>query len=428
MRGLRNETNLLRYWSIYRRAYDDLADGHLSEPVDDFGSLGGAGACIHVGEIDLLPGPTTTGHLVYTTATGHPIGERLNPGDALVSIDGLSVDAWVALSDRDLRYKGDPRARRFILAPDILNAAIRAGSILRFERCPRSDGTPCTAAQVETIDIDTAELLTDLRGGRRPSWLLGGLACDFRFLAPPGTGSGSSDRVRFSELFGLRTIVINGVSGFGQWRRDAQEATTNLPNQVVLDQRTGGGGTFDGVSLLAVPFFSANEQPSVQIFPWVVPALDASTRAQFVRCGQSGGLCGNYFPISVQGQTGNPRSRVPNARLAILNGRDVSGNDYLPRILKSRRNGQTRIFGAVPTYGAFGPIFTLPRILDELRGGSVQLQDTLFLSNPSDTNLQFATGRGVEPDEVIYQRQSDALLGRDTLLDAATTWVTGGNP
>lgn len=427
---LGSETSLVRYWSEFRRAHDDIADGHLAEPSDAIDFVGrGNAACIYQGEIDLLPGGTRIGHLVYRTTTDHPVGARLLPGDALTSIDGLPVSEWVELSSRDLRYPGDPRGRDFIVAPDILNAAIDAGSTLTFERCSRETG-PCTEAQVETITIDTAELTASYRGGAEPSWWRAGSACDFRFSLPfsvSGQGDTGSNGVFFSDFRGVRSIVIDGVIGFGRWRRQAIDATTSLPGRIVLDQRTGGGGTFDGVSILTAPFLSTAERPFVQVFPQVEPDLTQDSRLQFLRCAAEGGernQCGNFFVLPLQGQS-NPPSRVPGARVAVVNGRDVSGNDYLARALKDRVNGPTRIFGAVPTYGAFGPIISLPSLMEELRGGSVQLQDTLFVLDGTDRNLDFTTGIGVEPDEIVYQRQSDAVAGRDTLLQAADAWVRG---
>jgi hypothetical protein len=430
LRSLNGETSLVRYWSVYRRAYDDVADGHLSEPTDRLAVPRGTGACIHLGELDVLRGAGQTGYLVYQVASDHPVGTLLRPGDALVEIDGLPVEDWVALSDRDLRYGGDPRGRAFIVAPRILDAALTAGSTLRFERCLRLEEGRCAPGAEETVTLDGAVLYAPLREGRRPAWWGTGLGCDYRFSTPPGISAIGRDRVGFTDADGVRTIVINGVAGFGQWRRDASAATTNLPGRVILDQRTGGGGTFQGVVALTAPFLSPNARPVAQILPWV-PQFGPAERQQFARCLDSAGggntQCGNAFEEPLQGGR-QPPSRVPEARVAILNGRDVSGNDYLAKALRDRATGATRIFGAVPTFGAFGPIFSLPRILDEQRGGSVQLQDTLFLASDMDDNTNFRTGIGVPPDEVILQRQSDALAGRDTLLRAAAAWVAGGQP
>lgn len=416
--------DLVAFWSTYRRAHDDVADGHLSEPRHRFFTPVAAGACVHLGEVDLLPGGSRPGYLVYSADPSHGMGRLLSPGDVLESIDGLSPEAWAERSDRDLRYGGDPRGRAFVVAPQILSAAIGAGSLLRFARCRSTDGTPCEERQTQRFEIDLATLTRPLQEGRRPSWWLGGLDCDFRFR--PSVSGGGRNRVVFRDEEGVRTLSIDGVVGLGSWAREATAATTDLPARVVLDQRTGTGGTFEGVIALTAPFLAASERPIAQIFPWLVPELTASSRAQFAACFAAGSnLCGNAFEEPLHGA---PPSRVPEARLAILNGRDVSGNDYLARVLRDRQGGTTRIFGGAPTFGAFGPVITLPRILDELVGGAVQLQDTVFVRDASDDNLRFNTGIGVAPDEVVLQRQSDAVAGRDTLLEAARAWVRGESP
>ncbi|MEO1234702.1 MAG: hypothetical protein AAFZ18_38005, partial [Myxococcota bacterium] len=172
LNALAGEEDLVRFWSRYRRIYDDVADGHLSEPSFDSSVLGGGGgdvACIYQGEIDRLPGETFIGDLVFEVDPQGPLAGRIQAGDVLRSIDGLSVDDWVALSDRDLRYGGDPRARRFVVTPDILDSALRAGSTLRFERCAFAERR-CTAAEVETIEIDGAALSASLRQGQTPLW------------------------------------------------------------------------------------------------------------------------------------------------------------------------------------------------------------------------------------------------------------------
>ncbi len=108
--------------------------------------------------------------------------------------------------------------------------------------------------------------------------------------------------------------------------------------------------------------------------------------------------------------------------VAILNSFDASGNDYTSRLIPYR-TGPTRIFSPGPTCGAFGPVYAMPSHFDEISGGRMQHHDTLFLERSGDDTTEFATGVGVPPDELVFQRQSDALQGIDTIVETAKAWL-----
>jgi len=118
--------------------------------------------------------------------------------------------------------------------------------------------------------------------------------------------------------------------------------------------------------------------------------------------------------------------------LAIVIGQDVSGNDFLTEVLRYRE-APTRIFGSPATYGAFGTVIGLPGLLGEFSGGAVQVSDSIFFAEPwefgSDGELpRFTTGIGVPPDELLLQRQSDAMIGVDTVLTRAEAWLEEVQP
>jgi hypothetical protein len=139
------------------------------------------------------------------------------------------------------------------------------------------------------------------------------------------------------------------------------------------------------------------------------------------------GACGGAWRwvLSAESERAITPGVAADTRLAILNSYDVSGNDYTSRIL-SYRSGPTLIFGPAPSFGAFGPINNLPPHLGELSGGSLQHHDTLFLVATDDPTEEFATGIGVAPDVVVLQRQSDAVQGVDTMIEAARAWLLEG--
>ena len=428
---LETESRPAVYWSRFYRAFDDLGDGHISAPDWQIPSGVGTGMCLYQGVADLLPTSTPNiAPLIFDRDTTHPTAENLEEGDVLVAVDGIPPYDWLPLADRYLRYAGDPAGRTYVTTEQLPDAAVATGAVLTFERCRGTGGAVCTSTEVETINVDLAALVAPLWQGESLDWN-DGPACDFRFRRDisPFDPFGSGEYVSSRDLPGdIRSIFINGVSGRRRWLQAVQTALTDLPDRVLLDERTGNGGTFEGVSALLGPFYSTNAQPFVQLVPQLRPELDDATVDIFLDCYNDPLLlCGNFGVLGLLDDGEAPGTAV-NARLAIVNGRDVSGNDYLPRALKDRPTGQTRIFAASPTYGAFGPIYTLPRILQELTGGSVQIQDTLFLPAFNQRNFNFTTGNGVPPDDVVLQRQSDAVNGVDTLLEAAKAWLQGDQP
>jgi hypothetical protein len=125
------------------------------------------------------------------------------------------------------------------------------------------------------------------------------------------------------------------------------------------------------------------------------------------------------------GQTAFTQKASPageGARVAWLNGDDVSMNDIVPRLMAGRTN--FRVFGPHPSHGAYGEISKLPPILSSWRAGSLQVLDMRFGPTPSAARAAaWESGRGVAPDEVVRQKVSDILVGRDTILEAARAWV-----
>jgi hypothetical protein len=56
-------------------------------------------------------------------------------------------------------------------------------------------------------------------------------------------------------------------------------------------------------------------------------------------------------------------------------------------------------------------------------GGSVQAYDTLFHASESEAHLRWETSTGVAPTRLTHQRQSDAVQGIDTTIEAARAWL-----
>jgi hypothetical protein len=432
------------FWLAIRAAYQRLQDGHANAPIASATLYRlNSGACLHLGSADLLP-EGGDAPLVFRVDPRVPFAAKLAPGDVLRRIDGLPAYAWMALAKTRLPVNGDPAADRIWATSDLLAAAMRLGARAEFARCaPAPDGTvaPCAEDRIETIVVDFAdELGPGLWWGMRlPDWaLLDGLPCDPRFLR--AVESPQADDYAFAGFAdlpdGTRVIQFNGVphpsEDGGAWMSTVEAAVADAPGRVILDQRRGDGGTADPVLFVASLFMDRGSFPGFDLFPWTDGPAEGAALATLVGCGDAqspwkgpmsyGLACGNYDRFRMP--EGPPP--LPDTRLVVLTGLDASGNDFLSEILAHRDPAVTRLVGMGPCLGAFGAINTFPAYGFEHFGGSMQVQDSaaapVALAGPP---LAFLSGHGTQPHDRVVQRQSDAVLGRDTLLERARAWLDG---
>jgi hypothetical protein len=430
--GLKADPAPARFWPAYRAAVDDLRDGHASAPYAGYPAQSFVGVCAHLGEANLLP-EGGNAPLIFETDNNNPISTSMLVGDAVTAIDGLPPSAWAQLAARMVGHPGDPAAFDVVTAPNLLHAAAVAGSVIEISRCDGgADGlTPCDESTVERIELDTALLLGDsMWNATPPAWRAEPTSCDYRFERPvvaannrDGDFAGYAD-----DAQGIRSLLINAVPAlYGDegelWGLKVREALTPPPDKLILDQRLGQGGSVDAVDLLAGLLVSPADFDRMQMLPATDRAVDAALIDTLDACNASDAIgvgCGAYFPWEL-GETIPDDGAAQDTRLAVLIGSDVSGNDYTTKLL-SYRGENTRVFGAAPTWGAFGVIWTLPAWQEELIGGSFQVHDTIFIDGQGVAGT-FTTGVGVPPDVVVRQTQSDAIAGRDTVLEAARAWL-----
>lgn len=429
---LRSAAGAASFWPAFAEAYTLLVDGHASGPMSAYPAYQNAGVCVHLGKADLLPGAPEVPLVFQPGATA--IGASLQAGDALVRIDGMPVAEWAALAGRLIQHPGDPAGRDVVIAPQIFVAALDAGAVVTFERCAQE--TPCSASEVEEIDLDLRALVGDPLIEGAPVVGYADIAtCDYRFVRPvPSTARSANTDYAFAghvDEGDVRFLVINGVpqqygEGGQEWFDAIDAATADAPAKLVLDERTGNGGGVDAVDWLAAILSAEGDWFAMDFLPGFEGEDLAAPRAAVVACSESdqgwGTGCGNGFRWPFGETAGNKLGQAANSKLAVVIGLDVSGNDYLTKLLRER-SGETRVFGAGATWGAFGVIWPMAAHTGELSGGSLQVQDTLFMRSDSDANTDFPTSTGERPDEIVLQTQSDARLGRDTALEAARAWL-----
>lgn len=432
---LREETSAARFWPVFEAGVSALRDGHASGP--SFGAsashvVTNLGICLHLGEADLLPHGGRA-PLVFSLEGENPVSDLLAVGDVLTAIDGLPPYDWAVAAGLAARHGGDPAAFETAFSPSLLTSALVVGSRLSFSRCvPTSPGVPCAPEAVEIVEIDLALLAEEtLWAGLLPDWIFQSQACDYRFRrAVDHPDVRRYSFAGFSDEGPVRTLIINGLPALywaEEWASAVRDALDPPPAYLILDQRQGPGGSVDTTDYLMGMFLTESDFDRIEIVPQLDRTLDATTWEVLSSCRLQVDQndCGSFMRWSLHEYADlEPALRgvAGQTRVAVLNARDVSGMDFTSRLFTFRA-GPSRIFGPASTYGAFGPIAELPAHLDELSGGSMQFWDSVFVVHPDDAPGSFATGVGVPPDVWVRQRQSDALLGVDTAIEAAKAWL-----
>lgn len=429
------------FWQGLRESVARLQDGHASAPAEDFELLNNAGVCLVMGEADLIDadGPLP---LVFGTSaeiSGAPLTEfteQLQAGDALTAIDGVNPYQWLDETPLPPVHAGDPVVRDFVLTPQLVGRAIRAGAELTFQRCVDPDDVGGCASIAETV-IDTAELAGDVWGQGAPEWMRRQVPCDYRFERwVDGNNAAEQASYQFvgvGQEEDISVLLINGTpdpsTDENRWGQRVNAALRDSPQKVILDHRQGGGGTVTGVDLVAAYFLDPEEFDVINWFAYFGDDWGPEVYEALLECLTN--PSGDSFPVCGSSYLWDPFSRHPDpggasdARLAVVIGQDVSGNDFLTELLR-RREAPTLILGSPATYGAFGTVVGLPGLLGEFAGGSVQISDSIFFDEPyqpGDALPEFTTGVGVPADEVVLQRQSDILNGVDTALERARQWL-----
>jgi hypothetical protein len=437
LQQMKTEQSIANYWTSMVTAIEGLEDAHASPPIAGYPLQAATGICVHLGAADMLP-QGGNAPLVFATSTSAAPASMVKAGDALTAIDGMAVSDWVQAASRYVTFFGDPAARNLVSTPFILNAAATTGAVLTFSR-PMCTTAPCTAAQIQTITIDLGAMEQGFWTGNAPAWLADPIACDYRFhrafAGPTGTDytfAGSSDSM------GVRTIQINGVPGQSmqggpQWFMNIDTAFTNAPRKLILDERTGFGGGIDAVDHIASYMVRTADFDKMEMLPQITQSVDENLISLLAGCQvretntSTGSLagCGDYLEWKLGSMAATNQGLAGTSSVAVLIGYDVSGNDFLTKLLTYRKAGRTRIFGGAPTAGGFGVIWQLPVVSNETSGGSLQVQDSIFRTTESDVNLMFQTSSGVRPDVTILQKQSDCVRNVDTLVTAAMAWLNG---
>lgn len=398
-------------WNGLATTLHRLRDWHtsMSGPTDVEGR-GAFPLCFVEGDADLSHtaaplDPAYPDVLVSHGTQEDALSGNFGPGDRLVAIDGMHPFAWMdSLDAVDWGYwhSNDPDGHAEA-AERLRNNIRRFARELTVLRCDRTART-CAAAP-ETVlvsSLPTVEPQSYPTCDHRPSYLI------------PGPDP-VSHRVRGNQVGAvigttpeeaINAMVWNNVSADGTTNpfTSALATLTTGAKGVILDHRTGNGGTEIAAEFLTQPF----RAPAL---------LGASTSFNLTL-----GLFDDPFDgLSLfnlrknNGQDGynvGSDTYVTTIKTALLLARDGSASDWFPLGMKGAPN--VRIFGR-KTAGAFSSFFQF----DYYGGLAWQFGSGDFVQADGTATL----GHGVEPDEMILPTQSDLIEGKDTVVMRALAWI-----
>lgn len=431
-----------QFYGGLNRLVNLLRDNHTSfgspsnftsfAPQVQQGTSSVMGACFGVVEKDIMGGGL--GFAVFRAAEGALTGKQLQRGDVLVQIDGKDPKVWV--DEVWPRYAttlpNDPKADWGGVAGDLSSLIAARASTVTLERC--ASASSCEAAARQKITIDIASVVyaaltspdTGASGGAR-------FACSQRFsnsVVAEDTGGYGEDAVLTEKgAGGEMRVQFDGFVGQGKWQDSMTSVFSSGASSVLMDARMGHGGYYTTVEHLFHLLRGTTDPMGVlSVGRGTYDMTDSpSLIGRMSSCAGGGSSFGNDFWSCYAGNANGffaQEASPPGAttKIAWLNTRDVSANDFMPRLLKGRKGFQ--IFAPHPTSGAFGAVVQLPSVASGWSGASIQIQDARFAPSIDDVDdARWESGHGVEPDVVVVQKLSDSLSGVDTIVQAATAWL-----
>jgi hypothetical protein len=417
METMRTAQSPWEFWNTFAHAIRTLHDSHtMSVGLPSYSGTSGKAfpICFVEGDADssksiVASTPPYADVLISHVGPYQNLG--LKPGDRLVSVDGQHPIAWLknhSLGSWISYHATDPEV--FSGEVESLQTSIRAlASRVQVIRCNPSG----TCSQPETIiiaDLDDGMMLEHPTCDHRPAYHLAS--------NNPNPDSHSFDDVRYGllkdsapgeDLYGMLWNDTNwDYSSPNPWK-SAYSTFRSQAKGLILDHRRGDGGTAPGAAYL-----TELSRPVSVVSVWSTIGTLGLFDQPFT---QSDGL--ELFNLwkndpSKAYEVGSYSPRE-DMRIAVLLARDVSGSDFFPFGVKGSKN--TKLFGR-RTMGAFSTFFSL-----EAQGFFYwTLASGDFIGADGKANI----GHGVEPDVMLLPKQSDLLVGKDTVYERALAWVRCG--
>ncbi|MFO0547047.1 MAG: hypothetical protein U0271_01600 [Polyangiaceae bacterium] len=403
------------YWNAFTLAVRKLHDGHTStSSLGDFvfRNERPIGLCFIEGDADLShelapKDPLYLDVLVSHTAASRTLG--LVPGDRLVAVDGMHPIAWArAQGEQYWGMSPTSNHRTYAeLAETLRGLVARLAHEITVIHC---DPATLTCAQPFVGDLDALPY---------DDGTFENVQCDNRPLrhlasSPADHAAGSStvyhglvdESDAVEAIYGAEweSLYTTGSDGVAPGLNAALTEFKNNARGVIFDHRSGNGGTILGPNMIwqfAVPRHPVSVYYDRAFFDEAMPSLEEGL-ARF-QAGVDGGFAD--FAGSAAATT------MP---VALLLTRDVSASDWLPLGLKGA-SPNVKIFAPFETNGGFSTRYSF--------GYWLGVDYVMAVGDTFDVTGQTRNARGVPPDIEVLPKQSDLLVGNDTVYLTALAWV-----
>ncbi|MBW2528820.1 MAG: hypothetical protein JRI23_31885 [Deltaproteobacteria bacterium] len=419
LESIRSAETAWQFWGGWARAIRRLHDAHTSAWRGSSYSSSQTrriNACFIEGDGDasahIWPRHPKYKDLLVSHA-GTEDTHGFDQGDRLVAVDGLHPIEW-ALTQLPNRWSWSQATDS-----DVYSEIAQSMRSLVIE----------FASQVTVIDCDSAQGTCDpiprtVVIGELPEGTGGNVRCDnrpfYHFDEANNPGPNHNTGWQFfrgaivgttpeEAIFGMVwDTLYGGGDPSGHVNSNINAAIDDWKvnaRGVILDHRTGNGGTLDAVNNLT-RLVRPPETIAIDMSPLSWAGFDGpETPADGIALFQQ---YRSRFDWTVGDDDHDPLLPV-----ALLVHRDVSASDYLPHAMKG--SPKVRLFGPHGTAGAFSTYLSL-----RYWSG---LGFNFASGEPITSDGRALIGHGVVPDVAVDQKQSDLLAGVDTIHEAALAWV-----
>jgi hypothetical protein len=415
-------TDNVEFWGRFMEAIRQLKDAHTYARVTSSSGL----PLAHPLDACFLEGDADASQTAAASQTGLPdilvshVGTSdawgLKQGDRLVAVDGEHPLTWAKkLMSASLWYweADDPQQIANILSA-LRDSIARHASSVTVVHCNASAGTcdsTTTTIDIAKLPVTSAASQPKLVGcDNRPFFAVDGAPADHDFgdalITPAKVIEGPVlDATADEKIQGLiwNTLFGDGKSTPVDAALKNAVAAFSSSRGVLLDHREGHGGTAATANIL-VSFARTPYTPFISV---VRNRADDEGPADAAAAIQ---IFDKYKGKNDVFGSATAQTDVP---VAVLMTWDVSASDFLLKILQG--GPKVRLFGPGPSMGAFGT-FMQYSTWGVMRW-SVGIEDSI---TPDGTLL---CTHGVDPDQLVLQKQSDLLAGKDSVHDAAMTWL-----
>lgn len=409
-----NAKSAWEFWNGFATAIHQLHDWHTK--TDAGVEIAGRGAlpvCFIEGDADLSHAEAPMDPKLPDVLVSH-VGAQgnsgLKPGDRLVAVNGVHPITFMeTLEDIDWQYwrANDPDTHAE--AAERLRYAIRRwGRTLTIIRC---DATTQTCGPKQTLSVDDLpkEEPNDYPNcDHRPTYPIAGPDPISHYVSKVFVGPVLQTAPE-EGIYGMvwDSVYISNPQASNPYKA-AMDLLRSNATGALLDHRTGNGGTEFAAEYLTKLFRTPSTLGAATNFHLTAGFLDApfsinAGLALFDRLVSGGG-----DPYEVG--SADPKLQM---KTALLLARDGSASDWFPHGMVGG-GPNIRVFGR-RTAGAFSSYLQF----DYFSSFRWQFGSGDYVRADGRTHL----GEGVLPDEDILPKQSDLIVGRDTVVERALAWL-----